>query len=71
MRSRTGAELGAGEKSALLDAFARGDDGEDEGSGGGIPDPFGGGDEDYEETYALLEEIIPKALRRLEPILAP
>jgi hypothetical protein len=39
--------------------------------GGGIPDPFGGDDQDYEDTYLMLEELIPKALRRLEPILAP
>jgi protein-tyrosine phosphatase len=65
------AELGVAGKAALLDAFARGDEGVDEDAGAGIPDPFGGDDQDYEDTYLMLEQLIPKALRRLEPILAP
>ena len=64
-------ELGAAGKAALLDAFARGEDVGGDASGAGIPDPFGGDDQDYEDTYLMLEELIPKALRRLEPILAP
>jgi protein-tyrosine phosphatase len=65
------AELGVAGKAALLDAFARGEDEGGDASGGGIPDPFGGDDRDYEDTYLMLEELIPMALRRLEPILAP
>ena len=63
-------EMGAAGKAALLDAFARGEDGFDE-EAGGVPDPFGGDDQDYEETYLTLEELVPRALRRLEPILTP
>ena len=64
------AQLGGAGKAALLDAFAHGDEGgEDVGSG--VPDPFGGDDDTYEETYRTLEELVAKALRRLEPILAP
>ena len=65
------AELGGSGKAALLDAFAQGDEAEDEGMSAGVPDPFGGDDQDYEETYQTLEELVGKALRRLEPILAP
>lgn len=64
------AELGGAAKGALLDAFASGDENE-EGTGAGVPDPFGGDDQDYEEAYRTLEELVGKALRRLEPILAP
>jgi protein-tyrosine phosphatase len=63
-------ELGAAGKAAQLDAFARADSGDEE-SGAGVPDPFGGDDQDYEDTYLILEELIPRVLRRLEPILAP
>jgi protein-tyrosine-phosphatase len=64
------AQLGGAGKAALLDAFAQGEEGGDD-VGAGVPDPFGGDDEAYEETYRTLEELVPKALRRLEPILAP
>lgn len=64
------AELGGAGKAALLDAFAVGDEGGDD-VGGGVPDPFGGDDDAYEETYRTLEHLVAKALRRLEPILAP
>jgi protein-tyrosine-phosphatase len=64
------AQLGGAGKAALLDAFAEGEEGVED-VGGGIPDPFGGDDEAYEETYRTLEQLVGKALRRLEPILAP
>ena len=64
------AQLGGAGKAALLDAFAEGDEGVED-VGGGVPDPFGGDDEAYEETYRTLEQLVGKALRRLEPILAP
>ena len=64
------AQLGGAAKAALLDAFAYGEEGGDD-VGGGIPDPFGGDDEAYEATYRTLEDLVGKALRRLEPILAP
>ena len=65
------AELGGGGKAALLDAFAQGDEGDEDGMTAGVPDPFGGDDRDYEEAYQTLEELVGKVLRRLEPILAP
>lgn len=64
------AQLGGAGKAALLDAFAQGEEG-DEDVGAGVPDPFGGDDEAYEQTYRTLEQLVGKALRRLEPILAP
>ena len=64
------AQLGGAGKAALLDAFAHGEEGGDD-VGSGVPDPFGGDDDAYEETYRTLEELVGKALRRLEPILAP
>jgi protein-tyrosine phosphatase len=64
------AQLGGAGKAALLDAFAQGEEGGED-VGGGVPDPFGGDDDAYEETYRTLEELVDKALRRLEPILAP
>lgn len=63
------AELGGAGKAALLDAFAEGDGIEE--VGGGVADPFGGDDGAYEETFLTLERLVGKALRRLEPILAP
>jgi protein-tyrosine-phosphatase len=61
-------ELGAGERASLVDAFAHPDAAEE---GRGVPDPFGGGDEDYEDTYVVLAGLVRDALDRLEPILAP
>lgn len=65
------AQLGGAGKAALLDAFAYGDEAGGDAGGAGVPDPFGGDDEAYEQTYRILEELVAKALRRLEPILAP
>jgi protein-tyrosine phosphatase len=61
-------KLGAGEKAALLVAFAHGHDpGQDvDGSQDfAVPDPFGGDDEVYEATYRNLEEYVLAALRRV------
>jgi protein-tyrosine-phosphatase len=62
-------ELDAMSRAALLEAFALGD--EEGGPHRGIPDPFGSGDEVYEETYRVLEKHVAQVLDRLEPILAP
>lgn len=62
-------ELGAGERAALLTSFAEG-----EGPTGGpasVPDPIGGDQEEYDRTFDLLEDLVSKALERLEPMLAP
>jgi protein-tyrosine-phosphatase len=64
------ADLGGGERTALLGAFAEGDEAEGV-EGAGVPDPFGGDDEAYERAYESLDRLVGRALRRLEPILAP
>jgi protein-tyrosine phosphatase len=64
------AELGGEERTALLTSFAEGDEAEGA-EGAGVPDPFGGDDEAYERAYESLDRLVGRALRRLEPILAP
>ena len=62
-------ELGAGERAAVLTSFA-----EAEGplnAPASVPDPIGGSDEEYEVTFRLLQDLVQKALARLEPMLAP
>ncbi len=54
--------LGGGAKSSLLGAFGLGEVG---GSGPSIPDPFGGDEEVYEETFQVLERHVRQALKRL------
>lgn len=63
------AEMGLAGDAALLDAFAKGVGGV--GAGAEVPDPFGGGDRDYEETYRILEDMVGAALHQLEPNLVP
>jgi protein-tyrosine-phosphatase len=58
---------GAGDRAALLSAFASGDDG----NAAGVRDPFGGPPQAYENTYAELRALICRALNRLAPILHP
>jgi protein arginine phosphatase len=62
-------DLGGGERVALLTDFAAGDDSRDVPEA--VTDPFGGSDEEYEETFLLLERLVGRALHRLEPIVAP
>ena len=64
------AELGGEERTALLTSFAEGEEAEGV-DGSGVPDPFGGDDDAYEHAYEALEQLVGRALRRLEPILAP
>jgi len=63
----TVARLGAGDRSATLGDFAAGGDGE----GSAVPDPYGGDEAVYEETFRELQGLVSAALDRLEPILAP
>jgi protein-tyrosine phosphatase len=63
------ADLGSGDRAALLTSFAGGSEGE--GSSGSIPDPVGGPDEEYEETFLMLDELIGRVLDRLQPVVAP
>ena len=57
-------ELGGGEAAALITSFAEGP--EDDGTGS-VPDPFGGPDEHYLETFEFLERLIARAFEYLEP----
>jgi protein-tyrosine-phosphatase len=61
-------ELGGGDRAAMLTAFAGGHDGFGPIS---VPDPVGGPDEEYEETFRLLDELIGRVLDRLESVVAP
>ncbi len=58
-------ELGRGENAALITSFAEG--GEEDGTVS-VPDPIGGPDEHYLETFEFLERLIDRAFRRLEPV---
>ncbi len=62
-------ELGGEEKAALLGAFAAG--AEDTGMGWAVPDPFGGDEDVYRETFATLETLVRKVLARLESTVSP
>ena len=56
-------ELGGGGRVAALASFATGP--ESGGSGASVPDPFGGSDEVYDETFRLLERLVEAAMGRL------
>lgn len=62
-------ELGGGDRAALLTSFAGW--GTDGGGAEAIPDPVGGPDEEYAETFRLLDELIGRAMERLGPVVAP
>lgn len=62
-------EFGAAERAAIITDFAHGEGG-DAGSYG-VPDPIGGPDAEYLETFRVLETLIEKALARLEPVVSP
>lgn len=55
-------ELGAGDRAALLTSYAGGPDDD---SGVAVPDPIGGPDEEYLETFARLDQLIARVLERL------
>jgi protein-tyrosine-phosphatase len=59
--------MGAGGRATTLGDFAAGPDGEGE----PVPDPFGGPEEVYQETFDELTGLISASLDRLAPILAP
>src|SRR5688572_32922373 len=58
-------ELGVGDRAALLTSDAGGHP--TDAREVSIPDPVGGSDEEYEETFRLLEQLIERVLARLEP----
>jgi len=59
--------LGGTEKASTLGDFAAGG----EGLGPSVPDPFGGPESLYEETFNELRGLVGAALDRLAPILHP
>lgn len=61
-------ELGTGDRAALLTSYAGGHP--DDPREISIPDPIGGSDEEYEQTFLLLERLIERVLARLQPVLA-
>ncbi len=63
------ADGGAAAKAALVTAFAAGTGPSEPARA--VPDPFGGSDADYEDTFTLLEELVERVLDRLAPLVAP
>jgi protein-tyrosine-phosphatase len=59
-------ELGAGERAAMLTSYAAGHESPLDPMG--IPDPIGGPDEEYLETFRVLDELVGRALERLGPV---
>jgi protein-tyrosine-phosphatase len=59
--------MGGRAKAALLAGFAAGEGGR----GGGVSDPFGYGEQVYEDTFHDLEQLVSASLDRLAPILHP
>jgi len=57
-------EFGAGDRAALLVAYAAEGDGTS--LSGSVPDPIGGSDDEYLETFTFLESLIERALARIE-----
>jgi protein-tyrosine-phosphatase len=58
-------ELGGGERAALLTSYAGGHP--DGFPATSIPDPIGGSDEEYMETFRLLRGLIDRVMERLQP----
>ena len=61
-------ELSGGERAALLTSYAGGHPGGFPAAS--VPDPIGGSDEEYGETFRLLSELIDRVLERLQPVLS-
>lgn len=62
-------QLGSGDRAATLTSYAGGID---QGLAlVSILDPVGGPDEEYEETFGLLDELIGRVMERLEPVVTP
>lgn len=64
-------ELGGEDRAAVITHFAAGDGGHAGRANAGVPDPIGGPDAEYLETYQVLETLIEKSLARIEPVLSP
>jgi protein-tyrosine phosphatase len=62
-------DLGAGDRAAMISAFAEGSEGTE--GAAGIPDPVGGPDAEYVRTFEVLDGLIDRVLRRLEQVVKP
>lgn len=62
-------ELGGGDRAALLTSYAGGPP--DDPRADSIPDPIGGSDDEYEETFLLLRDLIERVMARLQPAVSP
>jgi len=60
------AELGAGERASVITAFATAEPGDE--VLGGVPDPIGGPDAEYAQTFEVLDDLIESALARLDKV---
>jgi len=58
-------ELGAGEISSLITSFAH--EREDGGISESVPDPVGGTEQEYLETFDLIRDLVNKVLQRIGP----
>lgn len=62
-------ELGAGERAAVITSFAEGEEATLDLTG--VPDPIGGPDAEYLETFDVLEDLVTRALDRIAPVIEP
>ncbi|NNF14722.1 MAG: hypothetical protein HKN72_15955 [Gemmatimonadetes bacterium] len=62
-------EMGAGERAAVITSFAEGEDATLDLTG--VPDPIGGSDEEYLETFDVLDDLVTRALDRIAPVVEP
>lgn len=62
-------ELGGGDHSTMITSFAQ--DAEEGAMLQGVPDPIGGLDEEYAEALDFLDDLITRALERIEPMVNP
>lgn len=62
-------EMGAGERASVITSFAEGAEATLDLTG--VPDPIGGPDEQYLETFDVLDELVARALERVAPLVRP
>jgi protein-tyrosine-phosphatase len=62
-------QLGAGDRAAVITSFAEGAD--DALDLTGVPDPVGGSDEEYLQTFDTLDDLVGRALERIAPLVEP
>jgi protein-tyrosine-phosphatase len=63
------AELGGGEKATMITSFA--EEGDEGAVFRGVPDPIGGPDAEYADALKFLDDLIARALKRIEPMVKP